>query len=81
MLAALDHTIVSTALPTICDLAGLSHLSWVVTACLLASTVSGPLYGEQLCRLLDGWDPEHDEDLQPILRRLAGALVVEMAGR
>jgi DNA-binding MarR family transcriptional regulator len=36
---------------------------------------------EQLCRLLDGWEPEHDEDLQPVLRRLAGALVVEMPGR
>ena len=47
MLAALDQTIVSTALPTIVsDLGGLSHLSWVVTAYLLASTVSGPLYGK-----------------------------------
>ena len=36
---------------------------------------------EQLCSLLDGWEPEHDEDLQPVLRRLAGALVVEMPGR
>jgi DNA-binding MarR family transcriptional regulator len=36
---------------------------------------------EQLCQLLDGWQPEHDEDLQPVLRRLAGALVVEMPGR
>ncbi len=142
MLAALDQTIVSTALPTIVgDLGGLSHLSWVVTAYLLASTVSGPLYGklgdlygrklsdhlhtpperlhdplaslarrgyisidpdrqteltpagqaasdqllaagrEQLCLLLDGWEPEHDEDLQPVLRRLAGALVVEVPRR
>jgi EmrB/QacA subfamily drug resistance transporter len=32
----------------------------------------------ELCRLLDGWQPEEDEDLQPVLRRLAGALVVEM---
>jgi EmrB/QacA subfamily drug resistance transporter len=47
LLAALDQTIVSTALPTIVgDLGGLSHLSWVVTAYLLASTVSGPLYGK-----------------------------------
>jgi MFS family permease len=45
--ASLDQTIVSTALPTIVgDLGGLSHLSWVVTAYLLASTVSGPLYGK-----------------------------------
>ncbi len=46
-LASLDQTIVSTALPTIVgDLGGISHLSWVVTAYLLASTVSGPLYGK-----------------------------------
>jgi DNA-binding MarR family transcriptional regulator len=32
----------------------------------------------ELCRLLDGWEPEQDEDMQPVLRRLAGALVVEM---
>ena len=43
-LAALDQTVVSTALPTIVgDLHGASHLSWVVTAYLLASTVSTPL--------------------------------------
>jgi EmrB/QacA subfamily drug resistance transporter len=46
-LASLDQTIVSTALPTIVgDLGGISKLSWVVTAYLLASTVSGPLYGK-----------------------------------
>jgi EmrB/QacA subfamily drug resistance transporter len=46
-LAALDQTIVSTALPTIVgDLGGLSRLSWVVTAYLLASTVSTPIYGK-----------------------------------
>ena len=46
-LAALDQTIVSTALPTIVgDLGGLNHLSWVVTAYLLASTVSTPIYGK-----------------------------------
>ncbi len=46
-LAALDQTIVSTALPTIVgDLGGLDHLSWVVTAYLLASTASTPLYGK-----------------------------------
>jgi MFS family permease len=47
LLASLDQTIVSTALPTIVgDLGGLTHLSWVVTAYLLASTVVGPLYGK-----------------------------------
>src|SRR5919197_2054218 len=47
LLAALDQTIVSTALPTIVgDLGGLSHLSWVVTSYLLASTVSTPLSGK-----------------------------------
>lgn len=43
LLAALDQTIVSTALPTIVsDLGGLEHLSWVVTAYLLASTAATP---------------------------------------
>jgi EmrB/QacA subfamily drug resistance transporter len=47
LLASLDQTIVSTALPTIVgDLGGISHLSWVVTAYLLASTVVTPLYGK-----------------------------------
>src|SRR5260221_6250476 len=47
LLASLDQTIVATALPTIVgDLGGLSHLSWVVTAYLLASTITGPLYGK-----------------------------------
>jgi EmrB/QacA subfamily drug resistance transporter len=47
LLGALDGTIVSTALPTIVgDLGGLDHLSWVVTAYILASTVAGPLYGK-----------------------------------
>jgi EmrB/QacA subfamily drug resistance transporter len=47
LLAALDQTIVGTALPTIVgELGGLSHYSWVVTAYLLASTASTPLYGK-----------------------------------
>ena len=47
LLAALDQTIVSTALPTIVgDLGGLDHISWVVTAYLLALTVVTPLYGK-----------------------------------
>lgn len=47
LLASLDQTIVSTALPTIvADLGGLDHLSWVVTAYILASTIAAPLYGK-----------------------------------
>lgn len=46
-LAALDQNIVGTALPLIVsDLGGLSHISWVVTAFLLASTATTPLYGK-----------------------------------
>ncbi|MEO3850803.1 MDR family MFS transporter [Streptomyces sp. B8F3] len=47
LLAALDQTIVATALPTIVsDLGGLEHLSWVVTAYLLAATAGTPLWGK-----------------------------------
>jgi EmrB/QacA subfamily drug resistance transporter len=47
LLAALDATIVATALPTIVgDLGGLNHISWVTTAYLLAQTVVTPLYGK-----------------------------------
>ncbi|WP_066955443.1 MDR family MFS transporter [Streptomyces lushanensis] len=47
LVASLDQTIVSTALPTIVsDLGGLEHLSWVVTAYLLASTAATPLWGK-----------------------------------
>ena len=47
LLAALDQTIVATALPTIAgDLHGLSDLSWIVTAYILASTASTPLWGK-----------------------------------
>src|SRR5437764_310867 len=47
LLASLDQTIVSTALPTIVgDLGGLQHISWVVTAYLLSSTIVTPLYGK-----------------------------------
>lgn len=46
-LAALDMSIVGTALPRIVsDLGGLNHLSWVVTAYLLTSTASTPLWGK-----------------------------------
>jgi EmrB/QacA subfamily drug resistance transporter len=47
LMAALDQTIVATALPTIVgDLGGLDHISWVVTAYLLAQTAVTPLYGK-----------------------------------
>src|ERR1044071_3080071 len=47
LLAALDQTIVATALPQIVsDLQGFEDLSWVVTAYLLATTVTVPLYGK-----------------------------------
>ena len=47
LLAALDQTIVATALPTIAgDFGGLAHISWVVSAYLLAQTAVTPLYGK-----------------------------------
>src|SRR5215472_12420546 len=47
LLAALDQTIVATALPTITgDLHGLNHIGWVVTAYLLAVAVTMPVYGK-----------------------------------
>ena len=47
LMAALDSTIVATALPTVArDLGGLNHISWVTTAYLLAQTVVTPLYGK-----------------------------------
>jgi EmrB/QacA subfamily drug resistance transporter len=67
-LASLDQTVVATALPTIVgDLGGLAHLSWVVTAYLLAATVSGPLYGKL-------------GDLYGRKRLLQGAIVVFLVG-
>src|ERR1700754_2252902 len=47
LLAALDSTIVATALPTIVgELGGLEHISWITSAYLLAQTVATPLYGK-----------------------------------
>ncbi|MFJ9344274.1 DHA2 family efflux MFS transporter permease subunit [Streptomyces sp. NPDC101733] len=47
LISSLDQTIVSTALPTIVsDLGGMDHLSWVVTAYMLASTAATPLWGK-----------------------------------
>lgn len=68
LLAALDQTIVSTALPTIVgELGGLNHLSWVVTAYLLAVTVGTPLYGKL-------------GDMYGRRRVIQGALVVFLIG-
>jgi EmrB/QacA subfamily drug resistance transporter len=47
IIAMLDQTVVSTALPRIVgDLGGVTHLSWVVTSYILASTITTPLYGK-----------------------------------
>src|SRR3954469_15583470 len=52
VLASMEMTITSTAMPTIIgDLHGLEHYSWVASVYLLALTVSMPLYG----RLADAW--------------------------
>src|SRR5262249_59381660 len=46
-MAALEMTVVSTAMPTVIgDLGGIQHYSWVFTAYLLSSTVTVPLYGK-----------------------------------
>ncbi len=46
LLAALDQTIVSTALPTIVgELHGMSQLAWITTAYILAATIGMPVYG------------------------------------
>jgi len=46
LLASLDQTIVSTALPTIVgELHGVSHMAWVTTAYILAATIAMPVYG------------------------------------
>src|SRR3954447_22074488 len=68
LLASLDQTIVSTALATIVgDLGGIDELSWVVTASLLAATVTIPLWGRV-------------SDLYGRKRLFQGAIVVFLAG-
>jgi EmrB/QacA subfamily drug resistance transporter len=68
LLAALDATIVATALPTIvAELGGLEHLAWVVTAYLLAQTAVIPLYGKL-------------GDLHGRKRVLQGAVIIFLAG-
>lgn len=47
LMAALDQTIVATAMPTIAgDLNGLSQISWIITAYLMAQTIAMPIYGK-----------------------------------
>lgn len=47
VLSSLDQSIVNTALPQMAsDLGGLAHLSWVVTAFMLSSTIANPIYGK-----------------------------------
>ncbi len=68
LLAALDQTIVATALPTIVsDLGGLHRLAWVTSAFLLAQTVVTPVYGKL-------------GDLYGRKRMLQSAIVVFLAG-
>jgi EmrB/QacA subfamily drug resistance transporter len=68
LLAMLDNMIVGTAMPTIVgELGGIDHLSWVVTAYVLASTVSTPLYGKL-------------GDLYGRKRLFVGSIVIFLAG-
>lgn len=47
LLASLGQTIVTTAMPVIAaDLGGLDHITWIITAYLLASTISAPIFGK-----------------------------------
>jgi EmrB/QacA subfamily drug resistance transporter len=67
-LAALDQTIVTTALPTMAaDLSGIEHLSWVVSIYLLTTTASTPIYGKI-------------SDLYGRRRLLQIAIIIFMAG-
>jgi MFS family permease len=77
LLAALDQTIVATALPTIVsDLGGLSHLSWVTSAFLLAQTAVTPVYGK-LGDLYGRKRILRDPELDALLHRLAFELAGE----
>jgi EmrB/QacA subfamily drug resistance transporter len=76
LLAALNQTIVATALPRITeDLGGLSHYSWVFSAYMLASTVTVPVYG----RLSDIYG-RRPFFVAGILIFMAGAIVGGTAG-
>ena len=77
LVAALDQTVVSTALPTIVgDLGGLEHLSWVVTAYLLSSTISVPVYGK-VSDLLGEDAARSLEQLAELARQLEEAGLIE----
>src|SRR3954467_614333 len=68
LLASLDQTIVSTALPTVVrDLGGLDQIAWVVTAYMLAATVTIPLWGRS-------------SDLYGRKRLFQGAILVFLLG-
>jgi EmrB/QacA subfamily drug resistance transporter len=75
-LAALDQTIVSTALPRIVeDLEGVSRYAWVATAYLLASTALVPVYG----KLADTYSRKHVE-MGAITVFLAGSFLCGLSG-
>jgi len=75
-LAALDQNIVATALPRITgDLGGFQHLSWVVTAFIVTSTISAPLYG----RLSDLYGRKAAFSVS-ILLFLVGSIACGLAG-
>ena len=75
LLASLDQTIVSTALPTIVgELGGIEHLSWVVTAYLLATTVVRPALRQARRPLRpQAAAPGRDRDLPRSARCCAGS--------
>ncbi|QNS04472.1 MDR family MFS transporter [Streptomyces xanthii] len=75
VLATLDGTVVGTALPVIVDdLGGLAHLSWVVTAYLLTTAVSTPLWG----KLGDLWGRKGSY-VASIIAFLAGSVLCGLA--
>lgn len=76
LMGAIDQTIVATALPTMAgQLGGLDHLSWVVTAYLLTSTATTPIYG----RLSDLFGRRRMLEVA-ITVFLLGSLLCAMAG-
>jgi hypothetical protein len=75
LLAALDQTIIATALPTIVgELHGLEHMSWAVTAYLLAATIGLTIYGK-----LGDLDAGQRRE-RPVRARPGDSLVAAAAG-